>query len=116
MPINRRGHEYTPVEPLLPSLARQASGFVRSAVAVVATGGARVSPEVQSARLAACVACDHYRPSDGRCGMANGCGCFVARKAPFVGATCPINRWPASSGDRPENTATASPDRPASPH
>ncbi len=109
MPINRRGYEYTPAEPRLPSIARQATGFVRSAVAVVATSGARVTPEVQSARLTACEACDHYRPSDGRCGMATGCGCYVARKAPFAAAVCPVNRWPVVTQSETECKASHPP-------
>lgn len=97
-----------PGDPPLPSIARQATGFARSAVAVVASGLTRVSPEDQAARLAVCEACDHYRASDGRCGMETGCGCYVRLKSAFAAATCPVNRWPAPtcSPDRPDCTAT----------
>jgi glycosyltransferase involved in cell wall biosynthesis len=82
-------------EPPLPPIGRQVRSFAASAAAVVVSGGRRAATEVHAARLAACTApCDHYRPSDGRCGRMTGCGCFVREKARWAASGCPLGRWP----------------------
>jgi hypothetical protein len=63
----------------------------------VATGMQAAPPELVAARLAVCHACDHYRASDGSCGGAGGCGCYVAIKASWLDQRCPLDRWPASA-------------------
>lgn len=96
-------------EPGLPSFARQVGGFLRSAASVVAgavsdvASGRMPAPLLDDAdyeaRLAICGACDHYRPSDRRCGLASGCGCYLADrvsvpgKARYRDAACPIGKW-----------------------
>lgn len=87
-------------EPPLPSLAEQARHAARAAgrasVAALTRRPLRVPEPVRAARLAACRACDRYRPSDDRCGGAGGCGCFVPIKAHLATEKCPLARWPAA--------------------
>lgn len=81
-------------EPPLPSISRMVGGAVRTAAAVVASGGEIATPEVQASRRAACLGCiEHYRPSDQRCGAETGCGCVLSKKIPLAASTCPVGRW-----------------------
>jgi len=90
-------------EPPLPPLTRQAASLARAVTRVV---GAAVSGEPVRAdertvrrRLGICRGgedvprCDHYRPSDDRCGRMNGCGCFLPMKAALATEHCPIGKW-----------------------
>lgn len=81
-------------EPVLPSLAHQAGGFLQTATTVVLGGFQAASDELVQRRLVVCQGCDHYRPSDGRCGQMTGCGCFVAEKATWRASQCPEGLWP----------------------
>lgn len=85
-------------EPPLPSPLRMAGQLARAAQAVVAhaatTGEVYRTPEAQAACWAACRACaGHFRPSDRRCGAADGCGCFLDAAIPLAAKHCPIGRW-----------------------
>jgi hypothetical protein len=99
-------------EPPLPSLAHMAGSLARTAAAVVAgvvRGEAVTLPQdAQDVRWRVCEHgeglsddqtrdghCDHYRPSDRRCGGAGGCGCALGRKVVLAAARCPLDRWPA---------------------
>jgi hypothetical protein len=92
-------------DPPLPSLASQALSAA-GAVARVATAAVTGQPilvpdEVYKARLSICrgvpiegiVRCDHYRTSDDRCGMADGCGCYISLKAGTATESCPVGKW-----------------------
>jgi hypothetical protein len=94
-------------EPPLPSWGRMAAGYASSQVRHLATGRKRASVEAQAARWAACERgegltadqiadghCDHYRPSDKRCGAVDGCGCWLTLKIPQATARCRLGRWP----------------------
>ena len=101
-------------EPPLPSLTHQAAGLVRSAVAVALSGVALRTEAEQAACLACCAACDHFRPSDGRCGRMDGCGCVVKRAVRFRAKRCPLNRWPvADPAPGTESADAPTPDVPA---
>ena len=67
----------------LPSGPAMAIGFVGALARHVAAGSPTVGPEAHAARVAACRGCDHFRPSDGRCGVmrGTGCGCPVDKSA-----------------------------------
>jgi hypothetical protein len=81
------------VEPPLPTLRRQVAGFATTAGAVLASGLERADESTAAARLDICRSCDHYRASDGRCGMVSGCGCVVAGKVVWQAAKCPVDKW-----------------------
>ncbi len=83
----------TRTEPELPSMARQVTGFIKTAAAVVADGFGRTTPEQREKRLSICRSCDHFRESDMRCGQFNGCGCFLSRAVEWRAKECPIGRW-----------------------
>lgn len=102
------GPDDPPDEPPLPSRARMAAGFVVSQARHFATGAQKAAEAVQAGRWAACERgvgleaeqvvdghCDHYRPSDRRCGAVDGCGCWLAIKIPQATASCRLGRWPA---------------------
>jgi hypothetical protein len=83
-------------EPPLPPLATMAVSYLKSTARHLAAGSPKASPELQAARLAACEACEHLRPSDRRCGLVKGtgCGCGVRAKSVRLLEVCPDNRWP----------------------
>lgn len=116
MPINRRGHPYTPIEPPLPGPLTMAATYARSTVRHLAAGRPQASPELQAARLAECESCDHLRPSDRRCGLVKGCGCGcpVETKAGRLLESCPVNQWPEP--DPSPGTGSAGPPTPDAPH
>lgn len=87
-------------EPPLPPLARQAAGLAGAAARAIGAaivGGAIMADDATvAARLSICKACDHYRPSDDRCGKMDGCGCYVTGplgKASWATEHCPIGKW-----------------------
>ncbi len=84
-----------PSEPPLPTARRMAGQVVRTALAVVRhaarTGRVRAPRSERRRRWKICKACDHYRPSDKRCGKATGCGCWLKRKIPLAGVRCPLD-------------------------
>lgn len=92
-------------EPPLPPASRQAAnlaGAVARTVARVARGGRpSASPEEQGRRWDACRGCDHFRPSDRRCGKIDGCGCWLAKKIPLAAERCPIGKWEPEPISRP---------------
>ncbi len=55
---------------------------------------AAAPPPDPAPRLAACRACDHYRPASDRCGLC-GCADTMTRRAASRFGTCPAGRWPA---------------------
>jgi hypothetical protein len=83
-------------EPPLPGKLAMLASYARSTVRHVRAGRPQAPPELLAARLAACNACDHLRPSDRRCGLVHGCGCgcLVESKARRLHETCPIDAWP----------------------
>lgn len=89
-------------EPELPSLGRQIAGFVSTGLDVL-NGAMRgepvtASPEEQQRRWGICKTCDHFRPSDQRCGGVEGCGCWLANSIPVAAKRCPIGRWEEGQG------------------
>jgi glycosyltransferase involved in cell wall biosynthesis len=108
----------SPQEPALPPVrsmalsAAKAAG--RAAAAVLEGRPVRAPRELEDRRLSVCWGgaglepsqtieghCDHYRPSDGRCGSweddgttKEGCGCFLTAKAKLLTEDCPAGRWP----------------------
>lgn len=90
-------------EPPLPSPLRMAGQLARTAGAAIARkargGTTLASTEAREARWAACRACDHFRPSDLRCGGTGGCGCWLAKKIPVAAASCPLD--PPAWGPEP---------------
>jgi hypothetical protein len=91
-------------DPPLPPLAQQAANLgralARTSAQLVAGKPVYVSEPVAKARLAQCNACEHFRTSDGRCGL---CGCWVkgrlAQKLKLAAERCPANppKWTAST-------------------
>ena len=51
------------------------------------------STETIAARLAACHACDRYRPESDRCGQC-GCASEITQRAASPVQSCPLDRWP----------------------
>jgi hypothetical protein len=94
---DRIARSIPPGEPAPVPLIRKAVNLAGSAVRHVAAGKPQSSPELVAARLAVCRVCDQYRASDGTCGGAKGCGCFVERKARWAEQACPIGKWPTVS-------------------
>jgi hypothetical protein len=81
----------TPELPL-PPLATRAANYAASTARHVLAGLPRADEATRAARLAACHACDRYRPSDDRC---SACGCPALAKSVRLLETCPLDRWPA---------------------
>lgn len=83
-------------EPPLPSLWTQAANAAAAAVEIVVDvvlGKPILAPaDVQEARRATCLACEHWRPSDSRCSR---CGCYTEAKLSLASEACPDGHWPA---------------------
>lgn len=82
--------EVEPQKPQLPSLAKQASNFLKSATKHIATGGQVVSEEQQKARLDICSGCEYFIKEQNRCGS---CGCFLGAKTKWKSSSCPLGKW-----------------------
>ena len=82
--------EVASIEKPLPGLFTQAKNLAVATMNYMATGGAKVTAEVKSERLAICGSCHECRPSDGRC---SACGCYVAIKSQWAGEACPLGKW-----------------------
>lgn len=84
-------------EPPLPSPLRMAGELLKTGAAVVARAAqgenTTTSPEEQERRWSICLACDHFRASDKRCGKASGCGCWLSKKIVLAASRCPIEKW-----------------------
>ena len=72
-----------------PSLLQQGWNFASAVGDYVKSGGAKVTEEEYADRLKECDTCEWRR--DKRCMK---CGCFVATKASWASADCPIGKWP----------------------
>ena len=72
----------------LPSVAKQAFNFAKSATKHMAGGMAGVSEKTYWGRLEMCRGCDKLQ--DDRCIE---CGCFVKIKAKWASESCPLGKW-----------------------
>lgn len=86
--------------PPLPSKLRMASQvaqvpFQVAKHAITHRGQVEASRAVQEQRWSICRACDHFRPEDKRCGMIDGCGCWLSKKIPLAAMSCPMTppKW-----------------------
>ena len=70
------------------------ANFARDGKEIIADKGKMVSSEVRQKRLDVCKECEHLKGSGGqiRC-MHPKCGCFMAIKAGFRKAKCPLDKW-----------------------
>lgn len=78
-----------------PTLLEKAANLARAAVAHVADGGRKATPEVQAARKAECLACPHLDQSRDACPK---CGCILmGLKRSWASSFCPDKppRWDA---------------------
>ena len=73
----------------MPSLARRAFTFAKSAISYVRSGMENVSETQYETRLKICEVCPFRK--DTQCTK---CGCFIEMKAKWATSTCPDNRWP----------------------
>ena len=85
--------------PSIPRMALNAMGSAARSVGQVVSGRPLKAPEaVQASRWAQCEVCEHFRPSDKRCGL---CGCFtkgwLVDKVRLAAETCPAKppKWGA---------------------
>jgi len=75
-----------------PSMLQMITNFGKDLTTYIKKGAPNVSPEDYSARLDACKACPHLKPSHMRCGK---CGCLIEHKAKWKTTRCPDTpeRW-----------------------
>jgi hypothetical protein len=82
------------VELDLPHPARQALNFAKAVTKHIVSGLAKVDEEVAQARIATCLGCEHYRPSDARCSV---CACPILEKARWESEDCPMGKWASAA-------------------
>ena len=73
----------------MPSMAKRAFNFAKSATDYVRSGMDNVEEEVYHTRLSICNDCPFRKKS-----TCTKCGCFIEVKARWSVSTCPDNRWP----------------------
>jgi len=73
----------------MPSLAKRAFSFAKSATEYVRSGMENVSETQYETRLKICEVCPFRK--DTQCTK---CGCYIELKAKWATSTCPDNRWP----------------------
>ena len=110
---SRASSREPPLPPKTEMAANLASAIVRAAKAVVTGQPVFVTVKERDLRWLVCLVgrglppdqtvdghCDHYRPSDNRCGIMpedrakRGCGCELFSKAGLATEDCPLGRWP----------------------
>lgn len=75
-------------KPKLPPFIEQAANFAKAVAAHVKEGAQDAEPEEMDRRLAVCSTCPQR--NDKRCSV---CGCFIAPKAKWQEAVCPLGYW-----------------------
>lgn len=65
-------------------------GALRSAKAIIAHKGRKVTLEESDRRMSICLSCEHLIPKTRQCDV---CKCFMNLKTRFEGMECPINKW-----------------------
>ncbi len=76
----------------LPSLARRAVNYSVALARHAVQGMRKTDAATQQKRIALCMSCENYRPSDGHCSHKN-CGCSVQKKAGWESSYCPIGKF-----------------------
>lgn len=83
------------------------ASFLKSLVAVGASGGRSVSRSLYHHRLALCDACPHLG-SRLKTKICTKCGCIVRMKARYSAVECPVGRWPSDSASAVPPTKSSS--------
>ena len=79
----------TKPETKMPSLAKRAFSFAKSATDYVRSGMENVSETQYQTRLKICEVCTFRKDS-----TCTKCGCFIEVKAKWATSECPDKRWP----------------------
>lgn len=88
-----QGHYKIPrPEKVRPGWRRRALNYLKALFRHTADGLAAAPRATQRQRIALCVVCDYYRPSDETCAHQS-CGCGVSSKAAWRSERCPAGKW-----------------------
>ncbi len=84
----------------LPSTITMAWNLTKAIAEFVASGCKTVTEDEYRRRIEACLEPENNNEhcenlvDEKRCGMATGCGCYIAEKATGEAWTCPRGKWP----------------------